>query len=722
MAEMMQWGPRTLTGKDVQRLDAVAKVTGRAKYTYDINLPGMLYGMILRSPHPHAKVISVDLSRAAAHRGVKAVLSHEKETVRYAGEEVAAVAATSPEAAAEALRLIDVTYRPLPFSVVEELSMDSAAPQIHPRGNVEIRDRRQKEDGDLAAGFAETDKVVEATYRVPVQTHTSLETHGAVARWEGDELTVWSSTQGVVGVRNDLAEYFEIPHSSVRVITEYMGGGFGSKFGPGVEGISAARLSRMAQAPVKLMLNRREEHLCVGNRPSAIMKVKIGAKKDGTLTAFHSVSYGTGGVGNAGLFPLPYVFKVPNFKAEMKNVHINAGSSRAMRAPGHPQAAFAMDLAMDELAEKLGMDPLELRKRNDSWQNEIRMKQYDIGSERIGWHRRNSVPGSGNSPLKRGIGMGCGRWGGRGRKNTFAEVSIHSDGSVDAKSATQDLGTGTLTVVAMVAAEELGLKLEDVRAHIGNSDFPQGRASGGSTVTSSTVPAVKIAARRAKAQLFERVAPALGVEPDQLEARNGRVEVAGNGKSWDWRDVTAQLGGNSVAVTAEWEAGFSGTGVAGVHFAEVEVDIETGRIRPIKVVAINDCGLVINKLTAESQIISGVIGGLSYALLENRLMDEQTGLMLNPNLEDYKISGAMEMPEIIPIAMDMPERGVIGLGEPPAIPIGGAVGNAVYNATGVHIREFPMTPDKVLNAVSKASGGYQTTDRSTSTPTQLSGR
>ena len=721
MAEMMQWGPRTLTGKDVPRLDAVDKVTGRAKYTYDINLPGMLYGMILRSPHPHAKVINVDLSRAAAHREVKAVLSHEKETVRYAGEEVAAVAATSPEAAA-ALRLIAVSYEPLPFSVVEELSMDPGTAQIHPRGNVEIRGKRQKEGGDLAAGFAETDEVVEATYRVPVQTHTSLETHGAVAKWEGDELTVWSSTQGVVGVRNDLAEYFEIPHSSVRVITEYMGGGFGSKFGPGVEGISAARLARMARAPVKLMLSRKEEHLCVGNRPSAIMKVKIGAKKDGTLTAFHSVSYGTGGVGNAGLFPLPYVFKVPNFKAEMKNVHINAGSSRAMRAPGHPQAAFAMDLAMDELAEALGIDPLELRRRNDSRQNEIRLKQYDIGAERIGWHRRNSVPGSGSGPLRRGIGMGCGLWGGGGGKNTFAEVSIHSDGSVDAKTATQDLGTGTWTVVALTAAEELGLGLEDVRPHIGNSDFPQGKASGGSTVTASTVPAVKIAARRAKAQLFERVAPTLGVEPGQLEARNGRVQVPGNGKSWEWREVTAQLGGNSVVVTAEWEAGFSGKGVAGVHFAEVEVDIETGRIRPIKVVAINDCGLVINKMAAESQIISGVIGGLSYALLENRLMDDQTGLMLNPNLEDYKIAGAMEMPEIEAIAMDMPERGVIGLGEPPAIPIGGAVGNAVYNATGVHVREFPMTPDKVLNAVSDASGGHRTTDRPTSTPTQLSGR
>lgn len=702
MSEMKVWGPRYLTGTKVTRLDAFDKVTGRAKYTYDINLPGMLYGRILRSPHPHAKVIRVDLSRAFAHPGVKAVLDFEKKTVRYAGEEVAAVAAVSAEVADEALNLINVTYETLSFSVVEEKSMLLGAMEIHPQGNVEIRKSRQKEQGDFEVGLARSDKTIEATYRVPVQTHNSLEVHGSVARWEGENLTVWCSTQGVVGVRDDLADFFKISLNQVRVITEYMGGGFGSKFGGRVEEVTPARLAKLAGAPVKLMLSRKEENLSVGNRPSAVMKIKIGAKMNGKLLGFHSISYGTGGVGGVGNIPLPYVFRIPHYRSELKDVHINAGGARAMRAPGHPQAAFAMDSAMDELAEALGIDPLEFRKLNDSSQHKIRLKQYDIGAKEINWERRKRLAGSGDGPRKRGIGMGCGEWGGSGRKGTFAEVTIYSDGSVVTKTATQDLGTGIRTVIAMVTAEELGLKLENVVSLIGDTQYPNGRASGGSTTTASTVPAVKAAARRAKEKFFDHVAPVLGVGADKLETRDDcRVYVRGSGQSWDWKEVAAQLGGSSVVATSEWEKGFSDSGVAGVHFAEVEVDVETGSIQPIKVVAVNDCGLVANKLTAESQINGGVIGGISYALFEDRILDEPTGHMLNPNFETYKIAGALEMPEIVPILMDMPERGVIGLGEPTAIPIVGALANAVYNATGARIREFPMTPDKMLAVLGK---------------------
>jgi len=702
MAEMKPWGPRYITGTDVTRLDAADKVTGRAKYTYDIHLPGILYGAILRSPHPHAEVVNVDLSRASAHPGVKTVYNFEKKTVRYAGEEVAAVAAVTQTAAEEALRLIDVTYNPLPFSVVEEDAMREGAPQIHPSGNVRAPERRQRERGDVAAGFAEADKIIEQTYRAHVQTHCCLETHGAVATWEGEQLTVWCSTQGVVGVRDDLAKAFELPQDQVRVITEHMGGGFGSKFGAGVEGVAAARLAKQAGAPVKLMLTRREEQVCAGNRPSGVATIKVGATADGKLTAFHSRIYGTGGVGGVGNFPMPYVFRVPNFKTELRDVHINAGGGRAMRAPGHPPAAFFMDSAMDELAEALGMDPLAFRKANDSSRNEIRLKQYEIGAKAIGWDRRNEAPGSGKGPRKRGIGMGCGEWGGGGGKGTFVEVTLHADGSVDAKCAVQDLGTGSRTILAMAVAEELGLKLKDVRSHIGDTRYPRGTASGGSTTTPSLIPAAKTATRQAKMDLFARVAPALGVAADQLETRDDRrVHTKGNGKNWAWSEVTAQLGGHAIVVTRDRDDGFNGSGVAGVHFAEVEVDVETGRIQPIKVVAVNDCGLVVNKLTAESQVNGGVIGGISYALLENRLMDTPTGLMVNPNLESYKIAGAFEMPDIVPILMDMPERGVIGLGEPPAIPIVGAMVNAVYNAIGARIREIPMTPDKVLAALGK---------------------
>lgn len=700
MAEMQAWGPRTLTGRDIQRIDAVEKVTGKARYTYDVNLPGMLYGRVLRSPHPHAKVLKVDLTKAAAHPKVKSVVDFEKKTVRYAGEEVAAVAAESKEAAEEALKLIEVEYEILPFSVVEEQSMAPDAPQIHPQGNVVMPERRQREEGDLAAGFAASDAVVEATYRTRVQTHNSLETHGVTATWNGDELTVYASTQGVVGVRDELAKYFKMPASQVRVLTAHLGGGFGSKFGAGVEGMCAARLSKGAGGrPVQLMMTRKEENLCVGNRPSAVMKLRVGASKDGKLQAFESETYGTGGIGGVGNIPLPYVYRFPNYKRVLKDVHTNAGAARAMRAPGHPQAAFAMDIALDELAHKLGMDPLELRRLNESSQQEIRERQFDVGAKEIGWERRNKVPGAGDGPIKRGIGLGCGQWGGSGRKGTFAEVEIHPDGGVDARSATQDIGTGTRTLIAMVAAEELGLGLEHVRAHLGDTNYPPGRASGGSTTAPSTAPAVKVAARKAKQQLFEKVAPALGVTADQLRTENGRV-VSSTGESWAWQEVTGQLGVQPILVVSEFEAGFSSSGVAGVHFAEVEVDTETGRIQPIKIVAVNDCGLVVNKLLAESQVNGGVIGGISFALLEDRVLDPHVGVMVNAGLEPYKLAGSMEMPEIVPILLDMPERGVIGLGEPARIPTAGAIANAVYNAIGVPVRELPMTPDKVLAALS----------------------
>ncbi|MDA0712183.1 MAG: xanthine dehydrogenase family protein molybdopterin-binding subunit [bacterium] len=700
MADMKPWGERYLMGTSVTRLDGEDKVTGRAKYTYDLNLPGMLYGKILRSPHPHARVLQVDLARAAAHPGVKAVFDFNKKTVRYAGDEVAAVAAESPELAEEALKLIDVTYEPLPFSVREETSMAEGAAQIHPSGNVNVPERAQREKGDIAAGFAEADAVIERTFRVPVQTHTSLETHGAVAQWEGDKLTVWCSTQGVVSVRDELAEHFKLPKESVRVLCQYMGGGFGSKFGAGAEGLAASILARTAKVPVKLMLNRKEEQLAVGNRPSAIMTIKMGAKKDGKITAFQSQTYGTGGVGGIGNIPLPYVVDIANYKSELKDVHINAGGSRAMRAPGHPQAEIAMDCAMDALADAIGMDPLAFRKANGSSQNETRLQQYEIGARAIGWDRRNKVAGSPRGPVKRGIGMGCGMWGGGGNKSSYVQVQIHSDGSVDAKCAIQDIGTGSRTLLAMTVAEELGLRLNQVTAHVGDTLFPPGTGSGGSNTTPSMVPAAKTAARKAKGDLLALVAPLLGVDASTLETHQGKIQVAGGGKSMTWSEATAQMAGD-IVVTANRDEGYHSSGAAGVHFAEVEVDVETGRIQPIKIVAVNDCGLVVNKLLAESQVNGGVIGGLSYALLENRLLDRRTGLMVNPNMEAYKVAGAMEMPEIVAILMDMPERGVIGLGEPATIPTAGALANAVYNAIGVWVTDFPMTPDKVLNALAQ---------------------
>ena len=461
---MASWGKAEdsrLIGKRVTRLSGADKATGKAKYTFDINRPGMLYGHILRSPVAHATITHIDLSEAEALPGVKAAipLIEPGKKVRYEGDEIAAVAAITDDIARDALRLIQFDYDELDYVVDVESAKEAGAPQIRDDWKGNQSEPRIDERGDIEAGFAEAAVEVEATYHAPVQTHVCLETHGNVAEWNGDNLTVWASTQAVFGTRQNLAQHFELPENQVRVITEHMGGGFGSKFGPGVEGVTAAKLARKAGVAVKLMLTRKDEHLVAGNRPSMTQQVRAGATQDGRFIAYDMSGYGTGGIGSGAGFTGPYVYHVPNHRTKKSAVAINAGNARAMRAPGHPQGAFAMDSLMDELAEKLNMDPLEFRRLNgdsDARRNRIRQAEYTLGAQEIGWHRRNRIAGSGTGIKKRGIGMGCGLWGGGGRAGTQARVTIHSSGAVEAVTGTQDIGTGIRTVIAIIVAEELG--------------------------------------------------------------------------------------------------------------------------------------------------------------------------------------------------------------------------------------------------------------------------
>lgn len=695
---MPQWPQqRQVMGTRVPRLDGPAKVTGRAKYTYDIQRPGMLYGKILRCPHPHARVVRVDTRRAEALPGVRAVEKYEGQTARFAGWDVAAVAADTEEIAEDALRLIQVEYEVLEHVVNEEEAMKTSAAGVWGESN--IRRGEPEEWGNLEEGKAAAAVTVEATYRTQVQTHTCLESHGLVAEWDDDgNLTAWCSTQGIFAVREALASHFQVDASKVRVICEHMGGGFGSKFGPEREGVIAASLARQAKRPVKIMLDRKEDHICGGNRPSAAMKVKAGASREGKLTFLEAETYGTGGVGGGSHFPVPFIYTVPHVRRVHTEVYTHAGEARAMRAPGCPQASFMMESLMDELADQLEMDPLEFRRRNDD--SEIRQQQYQLGAERIGWERRRPN-GASPGPRRRGLGCASAAWGGGGQ-GTQAECRIHPDGSVEVHCGTQDLGTGIRTAIAVVAAECLGLPPQALQVHIGDTRYPPSGASGGSTTTASVSPAIKMAVDAAKQRLLARVAPALEVQPAALEVGDGRVYVRRNPqRGLTWKQACARLGTESLAVRGEWVEGLSGSGVGGVQFAEVEVDEETGRVRVIKIVAVQDCGLVVDKLTAESQVLGAVTQGIGYALLENRVMDNLTGLMLNPNMEDYKVPGALEIPEIDLVLQDMPERGVIGIGEPPVIPTAGAIANAVANALGVRIRELPITPDRVLNALMK---------------------
>ncbi len=731
------WDPARqflILGSRVPRTDAAAKVTGQARYSIDVRLPGMLYGKILRSPHAAAVVKSVDFAAARRMPGVRAALAiiQPEEKVRFAGQEIAAVAADTPERAIDAVGAIRVVYEPLPFVVdLEEAKKPEAPLVLQPRAEKKsgdpyaeelggkglprkgnIQGPRRFEKGNIEEGFRQAAAIVEGTYVTQVQTHTALETHGVVAQWEGDELTVWASTQGIFSVREELAEALNLPASKVRVITEYMGGGFGAKFGARVEGVTAAKLAKEAGAPVKLFLDRKEEQLATGNRPSSVQWIKAGATKEGKLTALHLVVHGTGGTngGTGTSGPLKNIYACENVKTEEYDVFTNAGPSAAMRAPGHPQGSFALEATMDELAGKLGMDPLELRLKNDL--SEVRREEFRIGAERIGWKERDKRRTATSDPaIRRGFGMGASVWYNTGGTGPKVTVTIHHDGSAELVHGVQDLGTGSRTMVGIVAAEELHLPLSKVAVRIGDTRMPYGPASGGSTTTPSSAPAVRAAAFQAREKLSALLAKSWGVPAREVRFSDGAFSVRGEPeKTLAWKEACARLPEEGVSATAERAENHSEAWkrfTCGSQFAEVEVDTETGLVRVQKVVAVHDCGLVVNALTTESQVHGGVIQGISYALYEDRVLDRSTGRMVNPNVEQYKIVGSKDVPEIevhlLPVFDGVNNTHSVGIGEPATVPTAGAIANAVSHAIGARIRRLPITPESVLEAIEEAS-------------------
>jgi xanthine dehydrogenase YagR molybdenum-binding subunit len=694
--------PRLL-GARVSRIDGPMKVSGRAKYSYDIVRPGMIYGRILRSPHAHARLKSIDAVAAEKAPGVKALLITIKpgDKVMFPGEEIGALAATTEQLAEDALRMIKVEWEVLPALATVEQAMRPEAPQVFTPANT--RKGTAQEDGDLAAGFKAAAFTVEGTYSTQVQTHTSLETHGCVCEWNGDNLTAWVSTQAVHGTREGFAQGLKIPQANVRVITEFMGGGFGSKFGPDMQGLLCARLAKAANAPVKLMLDRKEEHLATGNRPSAFAKVKAGVSTDGKLTAFDATTWGTGGAGAGSDYPLPYIYVFPNRRRMHTDVYINSGQQRAMRAPGHPQGCFVTEVLMDELADQVRMDPMEFRLKNlpPLAPNAMWAKYFPMGAERINWKSRHVTGDPTPGPIKRGLGCSANRWGGAGT-GARAHCEIASDGSVVMRCGTQDIGTGNRTIMAMVVAETLGLDVPQVTIELGDSNQPFAPGSGGSTTAAAVMPAMRVTAGKARDALFERIAPQLGVAAGDITIGVGTV-VAG-GKTISWRDACRMLGTVPVSVDGQWERGLSAGGTSGVQFAEVEVDIETGITKVKKVVCVQDCGLIVDLKTAETQCYGGIISGVNYAVFEERILDRNTANMVNPNMEWYQMAGQSDIPEIDVVLVDQPERGVIGIGEPPAVATAAAVANAIRNATGVTLRSIPITPDKLLTELERAGG------------------
>ncbi len=575
--------------------------------------------------------------------------------------------------------------------------------------------------GDPDKAFASAAAVVEGVYGASAITHCCLETHGMASEFPsandpeaspGTTLLVHCSTQNLCGIAPQIAEPMNIPAGNIQVMQQYVGGGFGSKFSPDRWGIATVQLSKAAGGkPVKIMLERAAEQEVAGMRPSGFARVKVAADKTGKLVAWDSRSWGTGGMGGGGTPPLPYIFEIPNQRKQNIAISTNQGSARAWRAPNHPQAAAITMTAIDDLAAKLNMDPLELITRNlelTGPRAQIYRDELPIAAELMGWKQNWHPRGDKTaSPVKRGLGMSMHTWGGRGH-NSDCDLTIHPDGSVEIKMATQDLGTGARTIITIVAADTLGLRMEDVKLLIGNTRYPVSGASGGSTTSGGVTASTRRAAVDARNQLFAKVAPALKARPEELEAVNATVRVkADTSRSLSWKEACAKIGAMPLTVRGKnpdksKPPDLTNSGVGGVQMADVSVDTETGIVRVNKMVAVQDCGLVVDVKTASSQVLGALIMGISYALYEEKILDPVTGRMLNPNMEFYRLAGISDIGELrvhMMTGKGYDERGVIGLAEPPVVSPGAAISNAVANAIGVRVPFLPLTPDRVLEAL-----------------------
>ena len=701
------WPPmdaRKIIGKPYKRLDGPQKAAGRAKYTSDLKMKDMLYAAFLTCPHGHARVTSIDTSAAEKMTGVKAVLvvAEAGKELQWHGQEVAAVAATTEEAAREALHRIKVAYEVLPH-FVNEADLGKAGSRGKAAG--------EKVTGDPDKAIQDAEAVSEGVYGIPVVTHCCLEPHGCVIQWQGDQVMAWPSTQFVTGWAGILAPNLKVPAANIKVKMDYIGGGFGSKFSPGAWAEIGARLSQKAGGnPVKAFLDRATDQQIAGNRPSAFGKIKIAGSKDGTITAWQSETWATGGFGGGGQPPLPYVYtNIPNTRLNHVSVSVNGGPAQAWRAPNNQQASYLTCSAMEDFAAKVGVDPMVVFDKNADYTPRAEQYRYQLqkAAELSDWKKLWKPRGSETGAVRRGLGLGVNAWGGAGHACT-ARTTINPDGSVLLEMGTQDLGTGTRTIMTQVAAETLGLQMGQIKLVIGDNSLPPGGASGGSTTVGGASSATRKSCVNALAKVFEAAAPALGAQPEELEAIDGTIRVKGNPKkSMTWVAACKKIGpGGKISETGANEQrnpmGLNSGGAAGVQVADVSVDTETGLVKINRYVAVQDCGLIINPRLAESQVYGAIIMGISTALFEERIMDNATGRMMNSDMEFYKLAGIKDIGDIV-VHLDIREvndkRGVIGLGEPPAIGICAAVGNAVANAIGVRVPNMPMTPMHVLNTL-----------------------
>jgi CO/xanthine dehydrogenase Mo-binding subunit len=711
-----QWpsGPQAIVGRDATRKDALERVRGEAKYTADLQLPGMLHAAILRSPNAHARVKTIDLAKALAAPGVHAAVGPGdakglEDEAGYAGAAVAAVAADTTAHAPRAQRAIELEWEEL------EVVLD---PEEAVKRELYTTEPTTYERGDFERALADADVVVEGTYRTSVVLHNSMETHQSVCEWVGDTLNVYISTQYIWGVRDAMADAFDLPRDKVRVVCEYMGGGFGSKNDPGEYTLVGAELARRTGRPVRCALSRRDENTAAGNRNATIQKLIVGARSDGTICALGGEfinAVGWSGWSAMTEGPLQMLYACENVRTVRYGAKINTPPMKAFRAPGFVEGTFGLECLIDELAAKLDVDPLELRRKNYASSNDGKpfssknlMECYELAQEQ--WDRRHEVRSRSTDTWKHGVGMASQIWFGGGGPPSYAWIRIGSDARAQVVTAMQDIGTGTRTAMAQIAAEELGFPLDKVEVSLGDtSRGPYATLSAGSSTTPSVGPAVRAAAADAKRQLIEIAAQRYHVEERILDIKDGNVVSADGNVNTAVEKLVELL--EDAQILGKGARGPNPTGMSvltfGIHVVEVAVDVETGEIRVERVYAAHDVGRIINPLGARSQVEGGIIQGIGHTLSEVRLHDPENGRILTTTLDAYRMPTIADVPEIVCAFVDQPDEhltnlGSKGLGEPPIVPIAAAIANAIRDATGADVHELPISREEMLRALQSA--------------------
>ena len=709
-----------VVGKPAVRQDGLLRTGGTARYTVDVALPGMLHSLVLRAPFARCRVKHLDTDAARATPGVRAVLGPDgpftmggdpvlSSEPAWAGAPVAAVAADTAEAAADGLAALAPELEALPPLEVETGLTEQRFTQ----------DPRETVRGDPDAALAGAAVRIELTCETPAHVQTPLEPHAAVARWDGDSLTAWVSTQGMFDARRELGERFALRPEQVRVISEFIGGGFGAKQGAGVEALLAAELARAAGRPVRLALGRHEEQVVGGRRSWTRQTVTLGARSDGTLEGAELaavVSMGAGGWIFPVAEPVLSLYACPNVRAMIFPVRTSLRAQNAFRAPGVVEGVTVLEQAMDELAAALEMDPLELRRANHvdrdqgsglPYSSKRLLACYDRAAELAGWERRDELRELRPDGRLRGMGCGTQIWWGGGGPPAHATVRLDSEGHAMVTTGIQDIGTGTLTSARMVAAEELGLPLDSVVARGGDTG-PNLYApvSGGSMTTPAVMPAVRSAAGKVRRILLGLAADVLEIAAADLTISGGRIRSRDGALDVDVVEVTGKLGNATIDGTGARGPNPDGFRVNtfGCQIAQVAVDPGTGVVVVERVVAVHDVGRIVNPLAASSQAEGGVIQGIGYALTEELVVDPTTGLPVNGHLDDYKVPTIADVPEIVVDFVNvadenLPNLGAKGLGEPPIVPTAAAIANAFAHATGRRAAALPLTPDRVLEAL-----------------------